>query len=107
MTPFVCMLYVFKDLCVARCIHASESGNCTSRGIGTDVTCQLVTRRLKDRVPLQQKAGVVYRIPCSGCPRVNVGQTGRTLVQRLKEHNWALVNGHLAQSAVAEHAAQE
>ena len=26
----------FKDLCVARCIHASESGNCTSRGIGTD-----------------------------------------------------------------------
>ena len=30
----------FKDLCVARCIHASESGNCTSRRIGTDVTCQ-------------------------------------------------------------------
>ena len=22
----------FKDLCVARCIHALESGNCTSRG---------------------------------------------------------------------------
>ena len=32
--------YSFKDLCVARCILASESGNCTSRGIGTDVTCQ-------------------------------------------------------------------
>ena len=26
----------FNDLCVARSIHASESGNCTSRGIGTD-----------------------------------------------------------------------
>ena len=62
---------------------------------------------LKDRVPLQQKAGVIYRIPCSGCPRVYVGQTGRTLAQRLKEHKRALVNGHLAQSAVAEHAAQE
>ena len=24
--------YNFKDLCVARCIHALESGNCTSRG---------------------------------------------------------------------------
>ena len=30
-----------------------------------------------------------------------------TLAQRLKEHKRALVNGHLAQSAVAEHAAQE
>ena len=62
---------------------------------------------LKDRVPFQQKAGVIYRIPCSGCPRVYVGQTGRTLAQRLKEHKRALVSGHLAQSAVAEHAAQE
>ena len=43
----------------------------------------------------------------SRCPRVYVGQTGRTLAQRLKEHKRALVNGHLAQSAVAEHAAQE
>ena len=62
---------------------------------------------LKARVPFQQKAGVIYRIPCSGCPRVYVGQTGRTLAQRLKEHKRALVSGHLAQSAVAEHAAQE
>ena len=62
---------------------------------------------LKDWVPLQQKAGVIYRIPCSGYPRVYVGQTGRTLAQRLKEHKRALVNGHLAQSAVAEYAAQE
>ena len=35
----------FKDLCVARFIHALESGNCTSRGIGIDVTCQMVTKR--------------------------------------------------------------
>ena len=61
----------------------------------------------KDRVPFQQKAGVIYRIPCNGCPRVYVGQTGRTLAQRLKEHKRALVSGHLAQSAVAEHAAEE
>ena len=26
-------------------VHALESGNCTSRGIGTDVTCQMVIRR--------------------------------------------------------------
>ena len=35
----------FKDLCVARFIHALESGNCTSRGIGIDVICQMVTKR--------------------------------------------------------------
>ena len=48
---FVCRLYSlslhsltyldhFKDLCGARCIHASESRNCTSHGIETDITCQ-------------------------------------------------------------------
>ena len=40
-------------------------------------------------------------------PSVYVGQTGRTLAQRLKEHKRALVSGHLAQAAVAEHAAQD
>ena len=33
-------IYLRFNLCVARCIHASDSGNCPSRGIGTDVTCQ-------------------------------------------------------------------
>ena len=26
-------------------VHALESGNCTSRGIRTDVTCQMIIRR--------------------------------------------------------------
>ena len=45
--------------------------------------------------------------PLQCLPQSVVGQTGRTLAQRLKEHKLALVSGHLAQSAVAEHAAQE
>ena len=41
----------------------------------------------KDPTPLQDKAGVVYKIPCSSCPRVYIAQTGRrTLGQRVKEH---------------------
>ena len=63
--------------------------------------------KLKDCIPLQQRAGVVYRIPCGTCPRVYVGQTCRTLDHRLKEHKRALTSGNLAQSAVAEHAAHE
>lgn len=62
---------------------------------------------LKDRIPLQQRAAVVYRIPCGTCSKVYVGQTGRTLDKRLKEHKRALTSGNLTQSAVAEHAAQE
>ena len=37
---------------------------------------------------------------------VYVGQNGQTL-DRLKEHKRALTSGNLAQSAIAEHAAQE
>ena len=62
---------------------------------------------LKDQVPVQQKAGVIYRIPCKDCPEVYVGQTGRTLAHRLKEHKRTLTSGNLAQSAVAEHATQQ
>ena len=62
---------------------------------------------LKDHTPLQQRAGVVYRIPCGICPRVYVGQTCRMLDHRLKEHKRALTSGNLAQSAVTEHAAHE
>ena len=50
---------------------------------------------LKDRIPLQQRAGVVYRIPCGTCPRVYVGQTCWTLDHRLKEHKRALTSGNL------------
>ena len=70
-------------------------------------TLRQTLANLKDRIPLQQRAGVVYRIPCGTCPKVYVGQTCRTLDHRLKEHRRALTSGNLAQSAIAEHAAQE
>ena len=62
---------------------------------------------LKDPIPLRQRTGVVYRIPCSSCEKVYIGQTGRTLDHRLKEHRRALTSGNVQQSAVAEHATNE
>ena len=50
---------------------------------------------------------MVYRIHCKDCPKVYVGQTGRTLVHRLKEHQRSLTISNLTQSAVAEHTAQQ
>ena len=57
----------------------------------------------KDPVPLDQRTGVVYQIPCSECPKVYIGQSGRTLKQRLSEHRQALQKGDTAASALAEH----
>ena len=50
---------------------------------------------------------MIYRIHCKDCPKVYVGQTGRTLVHRRKEHQRSLTSGNLVQSAVVEHAAQQ
>ena len=57
----------------------------------------------KDPVPLDQQKGCVYSIPCDGCPKVYIGQTGRTLKHRLAEHRQALKNGDVAAPALAEH----
>jgi len=58
---------------------------------------------VKDHTPQEARTGVVYWIPCSGCPGAYVGQTGRTLGNRLYERKYALTSGHTFKSAVAEH----
>ena len=47
--------------------------------------------------------GVVYSVPCDGCSKVYIGQTGWSLKHRLAEHRRALKNGDVAASALAEH----
>ena len=46
---------------------------------------------------------VVYSILCAECPRIYIGQTGRSLDHRLCEHRQALKNGYLGSSTLAEH----
>ena len=59
--------------------------------------------RPKDRDPIEDQAGVVYQISCQDCPATYIGQTGRHLGERLKEHKRAVVKGYELESAVAEH----
>ena len=40
----------------------------------------------KDRINDEEKPEVVYKIPCKNCERVYVGETGRPLGVRIKEH---------------------
>ena len=57
----------------------------------------------KDHIPDIKKPGVVYSISCKECDNVSVGQTGRTLEHRMKEHKRALCSLDVNTSAVAEH----
>ena len=60
----------------------------------------------KTLLPAEERTGVVYSIPCSTCDEIYIGQTGRTLQHRVKEHKRALstYDGMYNTSAVAEHA---
>ena len=60
--------------------------------------------RPKDPVPPDNRTGVVNRIPCMCCSQSYIGQTGRTLTCRLKEHRQAVSQGDFNASALAEHA---
>nr|VZI14968.1 unnamed protein product [Spirometra erinaceieuropaei] len=49
-----------------------------------------VLTRVKDSIPKEEQANVIYRIPCANCPCVYVGHTGRRLRIRINEHKLAI-----------------
>jgi hypothetical protein len=57
-------------------------------------------RPVKDHLGLRTPG--VYRIPCE-CSRVYIGQTGRSVDIRLKEHKRHITLKHPGKSAIAEH----
>ena len=59
--------------------------------------------RPKDTVDPAKQDGVVYRIPCE-CGKVYIGETGRSLHDRIKEHDRDIRLARTQISAVSEHA---
>ena len=57
----------------------------------------------KDGVPIEQQNNVVYKIPCSDCPAVYIGDTKRSFGTRAKEHFSAVKNGKVATYEIADH----
>ena len=47
--------------------------------------------------------GLVYNIKCTECPWLYVGETGRSLEERRKEHDRAVRNMDVQRSEVARH----
>ncbi|KAL9955120.1 hypothetical protein ACROYT_G036406 [Oculina patagonica] len=66
----------------------------------TTLRSQLV--RPKDAVDSTKQDGVVYRIPCE-CGKVYIGETGRPMQDRIKEHDRDIRLARTQTSAVAEH----
>ena len=59
--------------------------------------------RPKDAVEPTKQDGVVYRIPCE-CGKVYIGETGRSMQDRIKEHERDIRLARTQTSAVSEHA---
>ncbi|XP_068708218.1 uncharacterized protein [Montipora foliosa] len=59
--------------------------------------------RPKDAVEPTKQDGVVYRIPCE-CGEVYIGETGRPMQDRMKEHERDIRLARTQTSAVSEHA---
>lgn len=57
----------------------------------------------KDTIPQQSKKNVVYRIDCEDCDVSYVGQTGRKLSIRIKEHNKHINRNTTNKSVITEH----
>jgi hypothetical protein len=58
------------------------------------------------RVDLQQTVQCIYSIPCE-CDRSYIGETGRPLDVRLREHRHTLQQGLLEKPKLAQHAYEE
>ena len=61
-------------------------------------------KEIKDQLPMNKRKGVVYSIECDECRAIYIGETGRTLDDRLKEHQRHTRLVAPEKSAVAEHA---
>ena len=59
--------------------------------------------RPKDVLEPTKQDGVVYKIPCE-CSKVYIGETGRAMQERIKEHNRDIRLARTQTSAVSEHA---
>jgi hypothetical protein len=92
------------EICGLLGYYAASCGNCLphnikSVGLPPRKSCSF-PRPVKD--DLQLRTPYVYSIPCE-CGRVYIGQTGRSIANRIKEHSRHIRLGHPEKLAVAEH----
>ena len=68
-------------------------------------TLSSVFRKPKDVICYEKKCGLVDEIPCRDCDAVYVGEIGRSLNTRKKEHVKAVKDIYLQKTALCQHIA--
>lgn len=63
---------------------------------------QKLFSKTKDKIPPLLNSGVVYKIPCSSCPLVYVGETSQLLKKRISQHKNDVKEGN-GVTALAQH----
>ena len=58
-------------------------------------------RVTKKKRPEELRRGVVYEVSCSECNMKYIGETGRSLQERLKEHKYAVRTANTKNGIVA------
>ena len=59
----------------------------------TTCTLKLELTHQKDKQPTFNKAGVAYKLNCNECDAIYVGETGRQVKDRMREHQNDIVQG--------------
>ena len=79
----------------------------TRVGIGVALkphhTLSSLFRKPKDPITFEQKRGLVFQISCRNCNAVYVGETGRSVRTRKREHADAVKTFNTKKSALSEH----
>jgi len=65
-------------------------------------TSKNILSHLKDPIPQDERSGV-YSIQCTDCPSIYIGQTGRQLKSRIREHIAAIRNNNPDKSNFGKH----
>ena len=71
--------------------------------VKSDIPLRSHLVRPKDALEPTKQDGVVYKIPCE-CGKVYIGETGRAMQDRIKEHDRDIRPSRTQTSAVSEHA---
>ena len=66
-------------------------------------TLSLIFRKSKDPIDFEEKRGLVYQISCRDCDAIYIGETGRSVKIRKREHVSAVRNFDPEKSALCQH----
>ena len=66
-------------------------------------TLSSIFRKPKDSIDFEEKRGLVYQISCRDCDAIYIGETGRSVKTRKREHVSAVRNFDPKKSALCQH----